>query len=377
MELKQRIIRNLSNLPGWRTKRKIVIIESDDWGSIRMPSKKVFQQLVTNGIDVKSGDAKRYNENDTLASKDDLAALFELLSSFIGSNQKPAVFTAVSVVANPDFKKIKEQNFQEYYYEPFTATLERYYGDNAAYLLWKEGIQQQVFKPQFHAREHLNVAEWMRTLQAGDQQALLTFELGLWGFNNQPVGNSTVSFQAAFDLYEPQDLAVQSESIKEGLILFEQLFGYKASFFVPPNGPFNNQLEAVAAAAGIQYMSAAKMQQEPQGYGKNKRVFHWLGQQNKHQQLYITRNCFFEPSQVGKNWVDSCLNDIDIAFRWNKPAVISSHRVNYIGALHPENRKTGLAQLNQLLTQITKRWPEAEFCTSDELGDMIPSHKFK
>ena len=365
------IIKNLSNMVGWRTNRKLIIIESDDWGSIRMPSKKAFQQLVTNGIDVKSGDAKRYNENDSLASKEDLAALFELLSSFKGSNQKSAVFTAVSVVANPDFKKIKEQHFQQYYHELFTATLKRYYGDNAAYLLWKEGIQQQVFKPQFHAREHLNVAEWMRALQAGDQQALLAFELGFWGFNNQPIGNSTVSFQAAFDLNEPNDLAVQAETIKDGLALFEQLFGYKASFFVPPNGPFNNQLEAVAAAAGIKYMSAAKLQQEPLGYGKNRRVLHWLGQQNKHAQLYITRNCFFEPSQIGKDWVASCLNDIETAFRWHKPAVISSHRVNYIGTLHPENRKTGLAQLNQLLTQITKRWPEAQFCTSDELGDMI------
>jgi len=371
------LIKSASNIPGWRTNRKLIVIESDDWGSIRMPSKKAFQQLVADGIDVNSGDAKRYNENDTLASTDDLAALFELLSSFKDSNQKPAVFTAVSVVANPDFKKIKEQHFNQYYYEPFTATLERYYSDNAAYLLWKEGIQHQVFKPQFHAREHLNVAEWMRALQASNQQALLAFDLELWGFNNQPMGKSTVSFQAAFDLYEPNDLAVQAESIKEGLVLFEQLFDYKASFFVPPNGPFNNQLEAVATAAGIKYMSAAKLQQEPQGYGKNKRVLHWLGQQNKHQQLYITRNCFFEPSQVGKNWVVSCLNDIETAFRWHKPAVISSHRVNYIGALHPENRIDGLSQLNQLLTQITKRWPDVEFCTTDELGDMISAYKFK
>ena len=33
-------LRNLSNLPGWRTSRKIVVIESDDWGTIRMPSNK-------------------------------------------------------------------------------------------------------------------------------------------------------------------------------------------------------------------------------------------------------------------------------------------------------------------------------------------------
>ena len=45
MSFKAKLMRNLSNLPGWRTKRKIVVIESDDWGSIRMPSKRAYEEL--------------------------------------------------------------------------------------------------------------------------------------------------------------------------------------------------------------------------------------------------------------------------------------------------------------------------------------------
>ena len=41
MKLKQIISHNLLNIPGWRTKRKLVVIESDDWGAIRMPSKEI------------------------------------------------------------------------------------------------------------------------------------------------------------------------------------------------------------------------------------------------------------------------------------------------------------------------------------------------
>lgn len=37
------VIKNFSNLPGWRTNRKIVVIESDDWGSIRMPSLTILE----------------------------------------------------------------------------------------------------------------------------------------------------------------------------------------------------------------------------------------------------------------------------------------------------------------------------------------------
>jgi hypothetical protein len=371
---KSSLVRNISNIPGWTTKRKILVIESDDWGSVRMPSLHSFYQLKAAGLELE-GESQRYNINDTLASVADLSLLFETISKYRDKNNRAAVFTAVCVVANPDFKKIRDHHFGTYFFEPFTKTLERYYPGEFPFGLWKEGIQRQLFIPQFHGREHLNVAEWMRALQQGNREALLAFDHGLWGFNNQPGGKGAISFQAAFDLYEPGDLAVQAAAVQEGLALFENLFGYKARFFVPPNGPFNTSLEKIAAASGIQYMSASKIQLEPQGHGKNKKLLHWLGQKNGNDQLYLTRNCFFEPSDIGKDWVTSCLENISTAFRWNKPAVISSHRVNYIGALDPANRERGLTQLGALLKSVVQKWPEVEFCSSDELGDIIAASK--
>jgi hypothetical protein len=372
-EIKGRITKHLSNMPGWRTNRRLIIIESDDWGSIRMPSLKAYRYLEENGIDVIGGDAKRYNQNDTLANQEDLCALFETLNGCKDKNRRAAVITAVSVVANPDFNRIKENNFQEYFHEPFTKTLEKYHGDSKAYDLWKEGIQNKIFLPQFHGREHLNIAVWMRALQSKDKEALLAFEAGIWGYNIKPNFNGSLSFQAAYDYYDPNDLVIQAASIKSGLSLFEDLFGYKATFFVPPNGPFNNQLEKVAAEAGIKYISASKIQLEPQGQGKIKKRLHWLGQKNNNDQIYITRNCFFEPSYEGRDWVNSCLSDISVSFKWNKPAVISSHRVNFIGGLNASNRDRGLKELKALLNAILNKWPDVEFLSSSELGDLIKS----
>jgi hypothetical protein len=118
-------------------------------------------------------------------------------------------------------------------------------------------------------------------------------------------------------------------------------------------------------------MSASKIQKEVLGEGKSRRVFHYLGQKNKYNQKYITRNYFFEPSSGGKDWVNSCLKDIDIVFNWKKPAIISSHRVNYIGSLNEENRSKGLRQLRQLLNKMIEKWPEVEFMTSSELGKLM------
>ncbi len=39
MEVKTFLAKNYVNFRGWKTKRKIVVIESDDWGSIRMNNK--------------------------------------------------------------------------------------------------------------------------------------------------------------------------------------------------------------------------------------------------------------------------------------------------------------------------------------------------
>lgn len=364
--LKLQITRHLSNLSGWLTNRKIVVFESDDWGSIRMPSIKAFEKLSNAGLDLTSGDAARYNLNDTLASKNDLANLFEILSSCSDKHGRNVVFTAISLVANPDFQKIKSANFQEYYYEPFTETLKRYNKEDA-FALWTEGIQKRLFVPEFHGREHLNVQMWMRDLQNGNSHTLKAFELGLWSIKNK----SPISYQAAFDLGFSSDIDYQKSVIRDGLALFNQLHGYKAIFFVPPNGPFNSGLETSAFEAGIKFISTSKIHREPQGNGQFKKKFYWLGKKNKLGQRYITRNAFFEPSKTGKDWVNSCLKDIALAFKYCKPATISTHRVNYIGSINPQNRDNGLKQLNLLLKEITKRWPDVEFMTSAELGNLI------
>lgn len=364
-----KLIKNLSNLPGWRTNRKIVVIESDDWGSIRMSSNESYNTLLKAGLAVDKGAAARYNQFDTLATKEDLTNLFETLSTVKDKNNNSAKFTSVSVVANPDFDKIKEDDFNNYYYEPFTKTLERYNRADA-FPLWGEGKSANVFVPEFHGREHLNVSAWMRALKANDKHARLAFEHKVWGYQRE----SGINFQAAFDLEFASDLEGQKEIVRDGLTLFEKLHGYKSRFFVPPNGPLNSALETIAGNCGVEYMATQKIQNEVLGEGKTKKNYRYVGMKNKDKQTYITRNSFFEPSCSNKDEISSCMAELEVAFKWNKPAVISSHRINYIGALNVANRDRSLKELQNLLAAIVKKWPDVEFMTSSELGDIITKH---
>jgi hypothetical protein len=372
----RKLLRSLANIPGWQTKRHIVVFESDDWGSIRTTSVEAVNRLVAKGIDFLSLDAPRFSYNDTLASAEDLSALFDTLSAVRDKNNHAAIFTAVSLVANPDFEAIKRSGYQKYYYEPFPETLKRYRGCEGSFELWKQGIRAGIFVPQFHGREHLNITAWLHALSHRHAETLEVFNEGMWGYVNKFHDGRRINYQEAFNIHEPDEINVLEEVLVEGLNIFESLFGYRAKLFVAPNGPFPNKLEKCLAENGISFITQAKIQKEPLGYGKTRNQFHYIGMRNKLNQIYITRNCFFEPgSNLKTDWVGSCLNEIETAFKWYKPAIISTHRVNYIGSLNIGNRQNSLRQLQELLLKIKNRWADVEFISSDQLGSLILESK--
>ena len=61
---------------GVKTKQRLIVIESDDWGSIRMPNKNVYNRLLDKGISL---DKCPYSKFDCLENDDDFSALFSVL----------------------------------------------------------------------------------------------------------------------------------------------------------------------------------------------------------------------------------------------------------------------------------------------------------
>lgn len=376
MQLKDRLMRNVINIPGWSTRRKIVVFESDDWGSIRIPSRKDRDELIQDGFDFRN---QPFNLYDSLESNDDLSALFDVLKKHKDATGRHPVFTAVSIVANPDFEKIKADNFQQYHYEPFTDTLKRYSNSDKVIELYKQGISERLFVPIFHGREHLNAQRWLRTLQSGNKAVLKTFEHGITAVHIGPNNEFLGDFQAAFDLDTPVDVHYMKDVLIEGLDLFEKLWGYKSPYFVATNGPFNNSLEQILAQKEVKYILGERLQNEPLGNGNYKKHFHYIGMRNNLNQIYLTRNAMFEPSisdfGLSKNPIENCMKSIERAFRWGKPVTICTHRINYIGRIEEKNRTENLQLLDTLLASIVKCWPEVEFMTSSELGELISKTK--
>lgn len=363
------MINEIKNIVGYRTNHKYIIFESDDWGSNRMPSREVFETLKAEGI---THDGIRYDKYDTLANEYDLLALFNVLKSVKDKNGNPAKVTAISVVANPDFKKIEESNYKEYHYELFTDHLRRR-GETNPIKLWQKGINEGYFVPEYHGREHLNITRWMKALQDGHEPTHFAFKRGVYGITLKAPRNKEDSYLAAYDFYEPSEIHQLKGILIDGLSQFEKIFGIRSSYFVPPNGPLSSLLHETLANQGIKAIQTARfISSEPVGFGKFRRRIRYFGMKNKFGQVFTLRNAFFEPNENPElDWVTNCLREISKAFIYGKPAVISSHRVNYIGAIHKENRDHGLKLLRQLLLKIIKNWPDVEFLTSGELVKII------
>ena len=371
INLKTLASHNFINILGYTTKRRIVIIESDDWGSIQMPSEETRIALDKKGCDV----SHPYYKYDSLATTEDLTYLFEVLSSIRDTKGNPAIITANTIMANPDFDKIKASDFTQYFYEPFTETLKKYSHCENSFHLWTQGIATKVWNPQFHGREHLNVLQWMNALKNNDKVTRLAFDYNFFGIGEDSgIKINGGTYMRAFNETNTQSLPIQNEIIITGLALFENIFGYRSKSFIAPCYTWNKSIEKILAQNGIKYLQGMITQSSPIKINRYKTKYHFIGQKNQFGQRYLIRNAFFEPSQnPNYDWIDDCLKRIDIAFYWNKPATISTHRLNFIGAIDSRNRYKNLTILKRLLQEIIKYWPNVEFMSSDQLGNLIDS----
>ncbi len=376
--IKENLRRNISNILGWRTNRKILVFESDDWGSVRIRDKEAFTALKNKGLNV---DKKHYDSVESIESNEDLEMLFDLLISLKDKNGNHPIFTPMCIMGNPDFEKIKESDYRKYFFQPLHESLLEFPNSDRVLKLWESGFKQNIFVPEIHGREHINVRRYMKILQSHEGKEGLRFaldyhSLGPSAFN----GILYPNYLGALHPEAKEEITEMHQYIIHMGKLFNDYLGYQPRVFIAPNAEEPKELEFTLNQIGVKYLTRSKKRIYPLGNGAFVKEWNFLGEKNEYEQVIINRNAFFEPVCFGEqeninDWVDSCLNEIEIAFRWKKPAVISSHRVNYVGSIRPENREKGLKELKRLIVQVLKKWPDVEFMSSYELGETIRKDK--
>lgn len=362
-QLKRELILNMKNIPGRRSSRKMLAIECDDWGGSRTPSEDVYNDLVDKGL----VDAHCRYRFDTLATFEDMERLYETLYSVRDAKGCPVIMTPIVNVANPDFEKIRKDGFENYYYEKFTDTLLRYGRGESVIRAWKKGIEEGIFMPELHGREHLSVQLWLQKLRDGNKDLLYAFDRGFTSIELDDMKPEARGFRAEFYFNSKSQIPFLKNSIKSGIEIFEGIFDKTPNVFVPSNAVFSPVFEKVLTDSGIKFLNVWPINSVLDVDGNMKKKFYINGKRSSSGLRYYVRNCAFEPSENGYNGYASTLKQIQAAFRWNKPAIISTHRVNFVGGINADNREFGLSELNKLMKKVVQTWPDVEFKNSYEL----------
>lgn len=316
-----------------------------------------------------------FNKYDSLESNDDLLDLYDVLSSVKDRKGAYAVFTANVILANPDFERILESKYKNYSYELFTETLKKYPDSNKVFDLYKLGISKNLFYPQFHGREHVHVYNWLSSLQQNDPFSIKAFEQRMFTVSRSESSSCKSEFVDAVATYNDSYANATMQSIEEGLGLFYELFGYQSISAIAPCYIWNNRVSESFSKKGVRVIQSGRAQLVPQYNSDAYEIeYKYSGQRNQYEQVYSLRNIYFEPcTSPTEDISENCLNEIAQSFFLKRPAIISTHRVNYIGRIHPENKERNLESLSKLLKSIVKRWPDVEFMTTEQLGKIMLS----
>lgn len=364
--MKQTLKKHLINLRGQRLNEKFLVLESDDWGAIRIPNIKVRDWLYEKRYIQKKDPFSRY---DTLESENDYEALFEVLNRFKDCRGNHPILTANFIMNNPDFDAIKSNDFKKYHSQPFTETYKSYYGSQKTEAILRDGITHNLIKPQFHGAEHLNVVKWMNYLRQENSSFRKVFDFKCYAIDDLNSDNRRGNLMAAYDYDTNEELEYIKQSITLGVKQFEKTFGFKTKTTIAPCYVWDHEVEQIMKENEINCFQGSYVQNIPTTNSSFTKKYRFTGQKNTDKQTYLVRNGLFEPS-VHRNvdWVNKCLESIDIAFKWGKPAILSTHRINYVGGLDENQRSHNLKLLKEVIEKAILKWPDIQFIDSESLS---------
>lgn len=353
---------------GFHTDEHLLVIESDDWGSIRTPSRETFLKLQAEG-DHPEKDA--FLRSDCLESQEDLDSLFALLRSVRDGRDHPAVVTANFAMANPDFDRIDYEK-GIYHNESFLETYKRYGHRENNLQMIKDAYKEGSFVPQLHCREHLNVRRWMRDLAEKKKDTLWAFREKMVGIGASFTGANQFAYMDAFNYDTPAACEDLANILKEAQAQFESVFGFKSETFVASCFVWGTPLEKVMQEISIRGIQCGEWQLAPtsgEGTLGIKRRLHYTGQRSSGGQLISVRNCSYEPAYYHnpKTCAKDCFRQVAYAFAHRKPAIVNSHRFNYIDTIQPGNAEKNRQGLKTFLDMVLQAYPDVQFISSVDM----------
>jgi hypothetical protein len=358
-----------SCLKSTKIDKKIIVIESDDWGSERIPNNRARNKLISHGVDMESNPYSRY---DTLEQIEDLELMQSLFEQIENTWGKKVKLTTNFILENPDYEKVASTNFTEYFGQSFIQTYAQRDGNIDVWKKIKELELNGYIRPQFHGREHINIPLWLEELRIGNEAFRAAFDLGCFGIDAENKNLNRKNLMSAFEYFDDSQKKFVENSFIDGYSKFSEIFGFQSQSMVVPRHVWNPELNQTFTSAGVKYMQTS-INQIVSCANSDENIRHYTGKKDRDTNLlFLVRNVFFEPAyDTNYDWLAKTLQKIRLLFLLNIPVIISMHRINFVGGLDLQARDNHLKKFTCLIENIIKYHPEVEFLSTDELGKLV------
>lgn len=346
--------------PDWRAFRTVVF-ESDDWGACEYaPTKQIWSQTVA----ATPIEGLRPAQNAKLESVEEIVRLGELLEKYPDKNGGPAVITAFFCLANPDFEQIATTGI--YHDIAIDQGFPASWQKNSAMEAWRHAVQKGWFFPEFHSRlHHMNPGSWLRLLKE-------TSELGEEA--RKRFGQEIYYQNSHYPEYSGMMPEAIQEWITPALATFRRLFATSPTAGVTSDA--TPLTEIIWAANGIKTFCLRNFSIP----GAAPLVYHtkpWnnqdastpMGAWNPETDVvYLSRNVFFEPGFDPNYSFEKITSDIEAVWARNEPAILSSHRLNFI-SWNDEFTSRGFEEMERLLAWLAQ-FGDVQFLSTAEVSSI-------
>lgn len=323
-------------LSSWREpvlKHPVLIFESDDWGA------------------------------GPLIQAQSLNRIKSMLNRYQDKYGHHPVMTLGVILSVPDTRKIQTEKYKVYFEKKL---------DHAEFLSIKnvmlKGLENGVFDLQLHGMAHYWPNNLMYALQKNDKvKDCLNADEFLATETLPSVLQSRWTDTTTLPTMPLKEHEIQS-AVREEVNVFTQIFGLTPKIVVPPTFVWTAQVESYWYEQSVEYLVTPGRRFEgrsdtgaPSGMGW--KIYN--SQMSDSGLRYIVRNDYFEPS-LGHS-ADMAMSYLEKKTKLAQPTLLEIHRSNFIQGR--EQTDMSLAELEKVIVNACKNYPELMFLSTKELAD--------
>ena len=329
--------------------RPIVLIQSDDWGRVGIPSAETLERLIAAGASVGRSRWDYYG----LESEGDLVSLRDVLAGIHDREGRSPCMTANFVMANADLAHMQEEGFREFRWVGIDRGFPRPWGEHLLHV-YRDLVATGAFEPALHGFTHFNTIALMQCLREQSERGRRSRLLVAHGVPYLASWTPEYNFALVTRGKREQflDEGAQDDWIAAGVRLFVDVFG---------RAPRASCAPGYRANAVTRQLWKKHQIEAVQSVGDGPLSVN-LGL------LDLQRNVTFEPVLDEGDVVAQALAQARGAVARGAPVVICTHSINYL------TRFVGSADrsrelLRKLRVSLVECFPDLRFARTDEVID--------